>query len=114
MMLYRYKVSLGYKTTGIFHVLNELEKAMEENATIEEQQELEDAEYILNRDLPCIPDFGISTRTWFTEEGNARFHEEIQVLVYYINLYLGRLVIRREMSKHWSEQMYEDEYQVVY
>ena len=110
-MIYRYEVN---KQVGIFHVLTELEEAMQENASIEEQQELADAEEAIERELPCLTDMGVSTVSWFTEKGSEKFYDEIQTIIYYIGLYLGITVTKRETITNNSPVVYEDEYQIAY
>ena len=104
--------------TGIFHALDILFDCDMEQADAED---LERAEYILERDLPH-PDIDLKDTQsrftcWFTEKGVAAFGEELDTMVYMYRKYLesagmGEMrIIQREIAE--QSIVYRDDFQVV-
>lgn len=103
--------------TGIFHALKILYDCDMERA---DEEELEEAEYILNKDLVCpcidwqkIPD----SRCWFSEDGVKAFKEELDTLMCLFHKYLedagiGELrIVRKKIPE--QNIIYRDNFQVV-
>ena len=104
--------------TGIFHALDILFDCDMEQADAED---LERAEYILERDLPHPDIDWKDTQSrftcWFTEKGVAACREELDTMVYMYRKYLesagmGEIrIIQREIAE--QSIVYRDGFQVV-
>lgn len=114
MLLTRYE----FGGTGIFCAADLLFDCDMERADAED---LERAEYILDRDLPH-PDIDKENtqskfRCWFTEKGIMAFREELGIIVYLYRKYpesagMGEMrIIQREIAEH--SIIYRDDFQVV-
>lgn len=99
------------KGIDIFRKLNDFRSI---NISEEEEDELCDAENEFDKYL-SIPDIcrskAIKTVSYFTEAGLARFKEDIDTILYYLDIYIGP--INKETTENTGNILYQDEYQVV-
>ena len=96
---------------GIFKRLNDFRSI---DIPEEEEDELRDAENEFDNYLN-IPDIcwskEIKTVSYFTEAGLERFSEDIDTILYDLDIYIGP--INKETTENTGNILYQDEYQVV-
>lgn len=64
--------------------------------------------------VPCYPD-GVITEAWFTDYGAKKFEEEITVLCYLVNKYMGDCCHTKTVESEClsNDIMYQDDYQLI-
>jgi len=110
-MLYRAEVN----GKGLFHILNQLEEVMEEEAPLSERIALFDAEEALESNLPCptIPS-GLVTESWFTELGFRKARPHLDTIGGYAEEYIPDAVYEVREEKKTGEFFHLDKFQVIF